>query len=75
VRAVVEGTSGDAAGEKEDVTLVDSPDCIALAGWPPRFEGQPCVILSIGPYRLYLVGEDALESVASAIAAAYGEPK
>jgi len=64
-----------AAVNAGDDKLLYETEGIALAVWPPAFAGQPGVILALGEYRLYVIGEDALESLATAIAAAYEVPK
>ena len=58
----------------DDEVLYETETALALAGWPPNFGGAPSVILALGEHRLYVIGEEALESLASAIAAAYAEP-
>lgn len=70
VRAVVEGPGGCSAGRKEDEVLCQDDAGLALAGLV-----GPTVIIAIGPYRLYLCGEDTLQSLTAAIAAAYDEDR
>lgn len=59
------------AGQEDKIIF--EGEGIALAGYPPAFEMQPTIILSMGEQRAYLIGEATLEALLDAVSAAYAE--